>query len=298
MGYVEELRAIIGHRPIILNGCIAFVVNPAGEFLMQQRTYPYGKWGFPGGLMELGESTQETTRREILEETGLTIGELTLFGVYSGKKYFCTAQNGDQFYVVTTVYITHDYSGTLCINDDESLRLEWVSVDNLPENIAGTHMEIIGDYVAQQCKKVVIINENKKNFLDLLLLADEQEDMIDKYLHSGILFALYDCGLKSICVVTNEGDGVFEIQNLATYPQFQGRGYARHLINHVCDHFKGAGKTMIVGTGDSPITVPFYEKSGFSFSHRVENYILEHYDKPIFEGGVQLKDKVYLAREL
>jgi len=70
---------------------------------------------------------------------------------------------------------------------------------------------------------IIIVNDDKKNFLDLLLLADKQEDMIDKYLDRGILFALYDYDLKSICVVTDEGNGTFEIQSLATYPQFQDK---------------------------------------------------------------------------
>jgi len=130
------------------------------------------------------------------------------------------------------------------------------------------------------------------------LLADEQEDMIDKYLDRGTLFALYDGGLKSICVVTDEGNGVYEIQNLATCPEFQGKGYGRHLLNHVCEYYQDKGRTMLVGTGDSPITLPFYEKSGFAVSHRIENYFLEHYDKPIFEAGVHIKDKVYLKRSL
>ena len=147
MGYIEELRAIIGHRRIILNGCIVFIKNPDGQILMQQRSYPYGKWGLPGGLMELGESTEETVRREVLEETGLELGKLDLFGVYSGKKYLCTAENGDEFYVVTTVYATSDYQGSLSINDNESLTLEWRGVNDLPDNIAGTHRDIINDYV-------------------------------------------------------------------------------------------------------------------------------------------------------
>jgi 8-oxo-dGTP pyrophosphatase MutT (NUDIX family) len=147
MGYVEELRAIIGHKQIILNGVIAFIENPCGKILMQQRRYPYGKWGLPGGLMELGESTQETLRREILEETGLSIGELKLFGVYSGKNYLCIAENGDEFYVVTTVYTTSDYCGEVSVADNESLSFEWVDIHNLPENIARTHREIIADYV-------------------------------------------------------------------------------------------------------------------------------------------------------
>ncbi|MDR2570201.1 MAG: NUDIX domain-containing protein, partial [Oscillospiraceae bacterium] len=91
-----------------------------------RRKYPYGKWGLPGGLMELGESTKETVKREVLEETGLTLGKLTLFGVYSGKNYLCVAQNGDEFYVVTTVYITSEYYGDLSVNDDESLTFEWI----------------------------------------------------------------------------------------------------------------------------------------------------------------------------
>jgi ADP-ribose pyrophosphatase YjhB (NUDIX family) len=114
---------------------------------MQQRKYPHGKWGLPGGLMELGESTQEMAKREVLEETGLIIGELKLFGVYSGENYLCTAQNGDEFYVVTTVYTTTEYHGEVLINDDESLAFEWININNLPENIAGTHKDIINDYI-------------------------------------------------------------------------------------------------------------------------------------------------------
>ena len=142
---------------------------------------------------------------------------------------------------------------------------------------------------------VAIINENKKDFLDLLLLADEQEDMIDKYLGRGTLFALYDGDLKSICVVTHEGDDNFELQSLATYPQFQRNGYGRYLINYVCDYYKCKG-VMLVGTGDS--LIPFYENSGFVFSHRVVNYFVDHYNEPMFDEGVQLKDKVYLKRRL
>jgi len=145
---------------------------------------------------------------------------------------------------------------------------------------------------------IIIINENKKDFFDLLLLADEQEDQIDKYLDRGTLFALYDDDLKSTCVVTDEGNGAFEIQSLATYPQFQKQGYGRHMINYVCDYFSGKGMEMIVGTGDSPPHLQFYENSGFVFSHRIDNYFLEHYTEPIIEDGVQIKDKIYLKRPL
>ncbi|NLV58983.1 MAG: GNAT family N-acetyltransferase [Clostridiales bacterium] len=145
---------------------------------------------------------------------------------------------------------------------------------------------------------VKIVEENKDDFMELLLLADEQEDMVRRYLDRGTLFALYDGELVSICVVTEEGEGEYEIQNLATREEYQRKGYGRALIHHVLEHYKGPGRIMWVGTGDSPMTVPFYESCGFVYSHRLANYIVEHYDHPIFENGVQLTDKVYFKKAL
>ena len=53
-----------------------------------------------------------------------------------------------------------------------------------------------------EIKKVI---SDKKEFLELLLLADEQESMVDRYLERGDMFVLYDNGLKAACVVTREG---------------------------------------------------------------------------------------------
>lgn len=146
--------------------------------------------------------------------------------------------------------------------------------------------------------EIKIITHNKKDFLDLLLLADEQENMIDKYLDRGQLFALYDDGLKSICVVTDEGGGCYELQSLATYEQFQGKGYGKTLVKHIIHTYQNNGATLLVGTGDVPWILSFYESCGFVFSHRLENFFLAHYEKPIFEAGILLKDKVYLKMDL
>lgn len=147
--------------------------------------------------------------------------------------------------------------------------------------------------------EVKIISHKKKDFLDLLLLADEQENMIDKYLERGQLFALYDNNdLKSICVVTEEEETVCELKNLATYEKDWRHGYGQYLVSYICDYYKEAYNTMIVGTGDSPITIPFYQHCGFTITHRLENYFLEHYDNPIIENGVQIFDVVYLSKSL
>jgi len=142
------------------------------------------------------------------------------------------------------------------------------------------------------------ITENKKEFLDLLLLADEQEDMIDKYLEDGTMFALFDDGVKGVCVVTDEGNGLLEIKNIATDPTYHGKGYGRALIEFVAARYKGQYHTLQVGTGDSPLTVPFYEKCGFARSHVLKNFFVDNYDHPIFECGVQLVDMIYLSRPL
>ena len=146
--------------------------------------------------------------------------------------------------------------------------------------------------------KIFEVKENKKQYLDLLLLADEQEDMVDKYLDDGWMYVLDDDGVKAECVVTDEGEGVLEIKNIATAPAAQKKGYARRLIEYVENEFKGKFKYVKVGTGDSPLTIPFYEKCGFKEIYRVENFFTDNYDHPIIECGVVLRDMVYLGKDL
>jgi len=145
--------------------------------------------------------------------------------------------------------------------------------------------------------RIRLVTEDKKRFMNLLLLADEQEDMIDGYLDRGDLFVMGDDTLAvAVCVVTNEGNGVFEVRNLAVRPDRQRHGYGQKLLRHVESHYVGRIHDLIVGTGDSPITVPFYEACGFAFDHRVPRGIADTYDHPIIEAGVRLIDKVYLRK--
>ncbi len=139
---------------------------------------------------------------------------------------------------------------------------------------------------------------NKKQFLSLLLLADEQEDMIDRYIDKGTVYVLDDDGIKCQCVVTDEGGGILEIKNIATEPDCQGKGYGRTLIEYIAAKYKGTYSVLQVGTGESPLTIPFYEKCGFTRSHRIENFFTDNYDHPIYEGGIQLVDMIYLQRKL
>ena len=142
------------------------------------------------------------------------------------------------------------------------------------------------------------MTQNKKDYLELLLLADEQESMIDRYLECGTMYALDDGGVKAVCVVTDEGDGVLEIKNLAVLPVCQRKCYGRKFVEFIEQKYHGAYKILQVGTGDSPLTIPFYEACGFVRAYVVPNFFTDNYDHPIYEGGVQLRDMVYFRIEL
>lgn len=144
--------------------------------------------------------------------------------------------------------------------------------------------------------KIRNVTHNKKAYMDLLLLADEQEDMIDRYLERGDMFVLEDGGVLAECVVTREGDGVYELKNIAVAPDCQRKGYGKRLIEFVFSYY-GDCERMLVGTGDVPSSLGFYHSCGFTESHRIKNFFTDHYDHLMFEDGKQLVDMVYLKRE-
>ena len=140
--------------------------------------------------------------------------------------------------------------------------------------------------------------EKKKQFLPLLLLADEQEDMVERYLDRGAMYILEDNGVKCVCIVTDEGGGILQIKNIATVPDGQRKGYGKTMIGFIAAQYRGSHSGFQVGTGDSPLTVPFYEKCGFILAHRIKNFFTDNYDHPIYECGIQLMDMIYLRKNL
>lgn len=142
------------------------------------------------------------------------------------------------------------------------------------------------------------VEKNKKQYLSLLLLADEQEDMLDRYIEDGTMYVLNDNGIKGECVVADVGNGILEIKNIAIEPNCQGKGYGKKLIEFVAMKYKGQYSILQVGTGDSPLTIPFYEKCGFIRSHSIKDFFIDNYDHPIYECGIQLVDMIYLQRKL
>jgi len=142
------------------------------------------------------------------------------------------------------------------------------------------------------------ITENKKQYLSLLLLADEQEDMIDRYIADDTMYILDDNGVKGECVVLPIGSNTLEIKNIAIHPDYHRKGYGKALIDFIIEKYKGKYSVLQVGTGESQATIPFYEKCGFIRSHTIKNFFIDNYDHPIYEEGILLVDMVYLKMDL
>lgn len=136
---------------------------------------------------------------------------------------------------------------------------------------------------------------NKKNdFMDLLLLGDEQENMILKYLDRGDLFALYDNDLKTVAVVTKEENDAYEIKNIATYENYHKNGYGTHMLNYIIEYYKNKCNKLLLGTGDNNSIISYYKKFGFTYSHTLKNFFVDNYDHKMFEDEKQLIDMIYL----
>ncbi len=149
MNYIFELRNLIGHRPLIMVGATLLALNESGQLLMLKRN-DNGFWGVPGGAMELGESLEDTARREAKEEAGIDVKTLTFFGVYSGPKFHYIYPNGDEVYMVTSVYLTHLMNEKIHVGKDEHNDWGYFNLNDLPINISPTISPILEDLIWKQ----------------------------------------------------------------------------------------------------------------------------------------------------
>ena len=150
------------------------------------------------------------------------------------------------------------------------------------------------------------------NFLDCfaLKLAEGQERFVSSpvrslaqayvYRRCCTPFGVYagETMVGYVMVIYDSDENTYNLWHLMIDRRFQGRGYGRAMLDFVCAQYRGRCPAVFAGTGDSPLTVPFYEKCGFVLSHRIPNFFTDNYDHPIIEAGVRLTDMVYLKKEL
>lgn len=154
MSYISGIRKKIGHDLLIYLGA-GVIVYQDGKILLQQRQ-DNASWALHAGGIEIGETLEETARRELLEETGLTAHKIELLGIYSGEDRFITYPNGDQVYMPNVYYICQDFSGRLKAQVSEVKQLKWFDLEQLPENIHKPNQRALQDFVR------LITNEEKK----------------------------------------------------------------------------------------------------------------------------------------
>ena len=144
MGYVSDIRKAVGSRPLIIVGATLLALNEAKEILLIKRT-DNECWGVPGGSMELGESLEDTLKRETREEIGVDLTDFEFFGVYSGDSQYYKYPNGDEVYVVATVFITRQSLKNMKIDPVEHSESRYFKIHHLPDNISPPIIPILND---------------------------------------------------------------------------------------------------------------------------------------------------------
>jgi 8-oxo-dGTP pyrophosphatase MutT (NUDIX family) len=150
MGYIESIRELVGNTPLILVRPSVLIVNQSGEILLV--CHNDLTWGVPGGLMELAESVEECAIREVKEEIGLTIKNLKLLGVFSGKELYTKLKNGHEYYNIVIGYICTEFEGNLKPDGIEVLDARFFNMNELPEKTNPLIRNKIKDYSKQIMK--------------------------------------------------------------------------------------------------------------------------------------------------
>ena len=152
MGYIRDLRKLIGHQTIIQCAASIICVDEKGRILLGERADNH-KWGYSGGSLEIDEKVEDCARRELLEEMGLTAHEIELFYINSGKETHYIYPNGDEVSNVEIIYLCRDYDGIPQNKDGEMLQLKYFYPQEIDINeISPPIRPVIEEYIRQYGK--------------------------------------------------------------------------------------------------------------------------------------------------
>ncbi|MFJ8247100.1 NUDIX hydrolase [Peribacillus asahii] len=146
MGYIEDLRKLVGNTPLILNSSGVILINEKEEILLVFRK-DTDNWGLIGGYMEIGETIEDTLRREVREELNTTIESLKFYGVFSGHEFYHEYPNGDKVYSVISVFEANNLDGDIKMDNEEISKFKFFSKDNLPDNMTKVTKILLEKYL-------------------------------------------------------------------------------------------------------------------------------------------------------
>lgn len=146
MNYVREIRSLVGHRPLIIAGAAVLIVDEHNHLLLQHRKDNH-QWGLIGGAMEIGESLEETARREVFEETGLELDQLEWFRIFSGQELIYQCPNGDVVVNVVAVYTSRYFRGEIKADKEEAYEVRFFDLRELPNDLSPPDRPVIEQYL-------------------------------------------------------------------------------------------------------------------------------------------------------
>lgn len=147
--YLKILREKAGHVPILVCGASVILVNKRGEILLHRRR-DNGCWAFPGGAVDVNERVEDAARREMWEETGLTVGAMRLFGVYSGPDMAHVYPSGDAISNVDVLFVSEDFAGEMAPDHRESDEAGFFPITALPAPISPPCVREARDYIVSR----------------------------------------------------------------------------------------------------------------------------------------------------
>ena len=139
-------------RPAVTADCVVITNEAESKVLLIQRGFdPYkGCWAFPGGFMNMDETTEQCAIRELEEETGLRVSDIHQIGAYS------KVDRDPRGRTITVAYLAFVDEPIVVTGKDDAAKAEWFPLSVLP-NLAFDHADIMAD-VIKLCPNIIARN--------------------------------------------------------------------------------------------------------------------------------------------
>ena len=130
-------------RPAVTADCIVITREAEPKVLLIQRRNPpfKGAWAFPGGFMDMDETTEQGAVRELEEETGLRLSKIQQIGAYS------KVDRDPRGRTITVAYLAIVDESIAVTGQDDAAKAEWFPIDALPP-LAFDHEDIMRDAIS------------------------------------------------------------------------------------------------------------------------------------------------------